>query len=127
MRGPMNRKADVREFITMYRTRFTPTRDSSLACDRSFLPFYHSPTDSATREHKEEAAQILHLSDMSGPFGRERAGDRWSRETVHDGVASLVRDGSSINNNALSALASANPAAISMTTRKPVTNDSAIA
>ena len=62
-----------------------------------------------------------------GLFGLERAGDRWSRETFHDGVESLVREVSSINNNALSALASANPAAISITTRKLVTNDSAIA
>jgi hypothetical protein len=30
--GADEQQADVREFITTYRTRFTPTRDSSLAC-----------------------------------------------------------------------------------------------
>src|SRR2546421_8231581 len=71
------------------------------------------------------AKVVRQISD--GLFGLERAADQWSRGIIHDGVASLVRGVSSINNNALSALASANPAAISITTRKPVTNDSAIA
>src|SRR5215467_7511787 len=52
MRGANEQEADVREFITTYRTRFTPARASSLSrVIRSFLPFYHSPTDSVTGEY----------------------------------------------------------------------------
>ena len=54
--GADEQEADVREFITTYRTRLIPTRDPSLVCDRSFLSFYHSTVDSAAGEHKEEAA-----------------------------------------------------------------------
>ena len=34
---------------------------SFIACDRPSLLFYHSHTDSATSENKEEVAQMLHL------------------------------------------------------------------
>jgi len=49
---------------------------SSLACDRPSLLFYHSHTDSATCEHKEEAAQILHLLRHVGAFLNQNASEK---------------------------------------------------
>jgi len=79
MRGANEQEADVREFITTYRTRFTPTRAFSLSrVIRSFLPFYHSPMGSMTGAYiviglpslwgvpdvQKDVGAALHLPDL---------------------------------------------------------------
>jgi hypothetical protein len=125
--GADEQEADVREFITTYRTRFTSTKASSLS--REIDRFCHFITTLGMLRHvntRKKPPRSCIFPTCQRLFERERAGDRWSREIVHNSVASLVHDVSSINNNALSALASANPTAIGMTTRKPATNDFAM-
>src|SRR5215469_10535399 len=100
IRGANEQEADVREFITTYRTRFTPTRAFSHSrVIRSFLPFYHSPNRQYVRDqlhvmNEEFPAYKLsyELHGLESPLPEEDETDNTEDEEPGKQLSSMAID-----------------------------------